>query len=92
MDLSWPEGASVNNAVNASSYMGVEFLLTPRTIDQVTRAVLKIWEKIIAKIDISGAFKHIPIDLGDIDLLGLHGNDFYIEKNCFLALDRVLKF
>ena len=82
VDLSWPKGNSVNNAVNPSSYMGVEFLLTLPTIDQVTKAVKKFGRNsFIAKIDISRAFKHVPIDPGDIDLLGLHWHDFFIEKN-----------
>ena len=81
VDLSWPQGASVNDTVDSSSYMGVEFLLTLPTIDQVTKAVRKFGRNsFIAKIDISRAFKHIPIDPGDIDLLGLHWNKFFIEK------------
>ena len=70
---------------------GVEFLLTLPTIDQVTKAVKKFGRSsFIAKIDISRAFKHVPIDPGDIDLLGLHWHDFFIDyKQGLLIFERL---
>ena len=46
---------------------------------------LKIWKIChIAKIDISRAFKHVPIDPRDIKFLGLFWEDYFIELNlCF---------
>ena len=33
----------------------------------------------IFKVDISRAFRHVPIDPGDLDLLGLHWKDYFID-------------
>ena len=71
VDLSWPKGQGVNSQVNPDSYAGVDFLLTLPTIDHVTRAVTKFGKNLfIAKIDISRAFKHVPIDPRDVKWLG----------------------
>ena len=65
--------------------MGVDFALTFPSIDNVTKAVLKFGKNChIAKIDISRAFKHLPIDPRDIKFLGLFWNGYFIERNlCF---------
>ena len=82
VDLSWPKSGSVNNAVKDNFYVGLEYMLTLPTIDHVVRAVTKFGRgSYISKIDISRAFKHIPIDPGDIHHLGLHWNQYFIEKN-----------
>ena len=74
----------MNSQVNPNSYAGVDFLLTLPTIDHVTRAVSKFGKNsFIAKIDISRAFKHVPIDPRDVKCLGLH----WISSFCYeLAL------
>ena len=33
----------------------------------------------IVKTDINRAFRHVPIDPGDLDLLGLHWKDYFID-------------
>ena len=85
VDLSWPHGNSVNDAVQSDSYEGVEFLLTLPTIDHITNAVKKFGRNsFIAKIDVSRAFRHVPIDPRDIDKLGLFWNDYFIDLSlCF---------
>ena len=81
VDLSWPKGSSVNDATISDQYLGVNFQLTLPTIDHVTRAVTKFGKNsYIAKIDISRALKHVPIDPKDINHLGLHWDGYYIEK------------
>ena len=47
VDLSWLAEASVNNAVQSSKYVGVEFLLTLPTIDQVTKAVKNLGKIVV---------------------------------------------
>ena len=82
VDLSWPIGNSVNNAVSSDKYQDVEFLLTLPTIDHVIRAVKKFGKNsYIAKVYISRAFKQVPIDPKDIDLLGLFWGSYYIESH-----------
>ena len=81
VDLSWPIGQSVNDASNSSSYEGLDFALSLPTIDHVVHAVKRFGKNChIAKLDISRAFKQVPIDPRDIDLLGLHWGTYYIEK------------
>ena len=62
VDLSWPLGQSVNNQVASNNYVDRDFILTLPTIDNVTKSVRKFGQNcFIAKVDISRAFKHIPI-------------------------------
>ena len=42
VDLSWPIGNSVNNAVNSDKYEDIENLLALPTIDYVIKAVKKL--------------------------------------------------
>ena len=80
MDLSWPIGHSVNDASSGSSYENLDFILSLPTIDHVVKAVKKFGKNsYIAKIDISRAFKHVPIDPKDINFLGTFWNGFYID-------------
>ena len=72
IDLSWPKNASVNAGVDKNSYLGSEFSLTFPTIDDITKELVKIGSGChIYKIRISRAFRHLKIDPGDYDLLGL---------------------
>ena len=81
VDLSWPIGNSVNNACKGDTYESVDFILSLPTIDHVVRAVKKFGRaSYIAKLDISRAFKQVPIDPRDIDLLGLFWGAYYIEN------------
>ena len=82
VDLSWPLGNSVNDMVDPDTYVGLDFMLTLPSIDDITNKVKKFGKNcFLAKIDVSRAFKHVPIDPKDIKFLGLHWNHFYIEKN-----------
>ena len=72
VDLSWPKGHSVNNGVSNSSYLGTQFELKYPTIDSIVATLNRLGPATkIFKIDISRAFRHIRIDPGDLDLLGL---------------------
>ena len=72
VNLSWPKGSAINDAVNPDTYV-VDFVLTPPTIDHITKAVKAFGRGCyMAKIDVSRALKHIPIDPKDIHHLGLH--------------------
>ena len=73
IDLSWPLGHSVNSGVGSDSYLGTDFVLTYPSVDNITEEVLKLGKGCqIFKVDISRAFRHVPIDPGDLDLLGLY--------------------
>ena len=59
--------------------------MTLPNIDHIIEKVKKFGKgSYIAKIDVSRAFKHVPIDPKDINCLGLHWNRYFIELNlCF---------
>ena len=82
IDLSWPKGQSVNSGVDSDRYLDVDFVLTYPSIDNITEEVLKLGKGCqIFKVDISRSFRHVPIDPGDLDLLGLHWEDYFIDRS-----------
>ena len=80
IDLSWPQGSSVNAGVDINSYAGAEYILTFPSIDTITKRVLECgYDCFIAKIDISRTFRHIPVDPRDIGNLGLYWEGSYYQ-------------
>ena len=81
VDLSWPKGHSVNDGVSNSTYLGTPFSLRYSSVDSIIRTLNQIGPGAsIFKVDISHAFCHVPIDPGDIDLLGLqHRDKLYLD-------------
>ena len=72
IDLRWPKCQSVNSVADLDKYLDTEFVLTYPSIDNITNQVLQPSRGCkIFKVDTSLAFRHVPIDLGDLDLLGL---------------------
>ena len=77
---SWPQGNSVNAGVPSDKYLGTEFVLTYPSVDNITQEVLRLGRGCkIFKVDISRAFRHVPIDPGDVDLLGLYWKEYFID-------------
>ena len=82
MDLSWPEGHSVNFGVSKDVYLGTQFLLKYPSIDRITSSLRSLGPAaMIYKIDISRAFRQVKVDPADIDLLG-----FKFKNKNFLYL------
>ena len=82
IDLSWPQGNSVNAGVPSDKYLGTEFVLTYPSVDNITQEVLRLGRGCkIFKVDIRRAFRHVPIDPGDVDLLGLHWKEYFIDRS-----------
>ena len=80
IDLSWPIGESVNAGVTPDKYLGVDFILSYPSVDNIVSEVLRLGKGCqIFKVDISRAFRHVPIDSGDLDLLGLHWGDYFLN-------------
>ena len=81
IDLSWPKGQAVNDGVNKNVYLGGEFEMHYPTVDKIVKQLNAIGPAAnIFKVDISRAFRHIRIDPGDIDLLGLqHQGKYFID-------------
>ena len=78
IDLSWPKGLSVNDGVSSSVYLDAQFELKYPSIDIMLSHLNTLCPAPKNfKIDISRAFRHVRIDPGDIDLLGLRFRDQY---------------
>ena len=72
VNLSWPIGNSINDGVENIAYMGSEFKLNFPSIDDLTSNLIKLGKGAhIFKIDVSRAFRHLPMDSFDSVLLGL---------------------
>ena len=81
IDLSWPLGQSVNSGVDSDKYLDIEFVLTYPSIDNITDEVIQLGKGCkIFKIDISRAFRHVPTDPGNLDLLGLHWEVYFLDQ------------
>ena len=81
MDLSWPKGASINDGVEKNCYLNSHFVLKYPSVDTIVETVKNLGPACkIFKVDISRAFRHVPIDLGDVDLLGFNFNGLYLDK------------
>ena len=80
VDLSWPLGASVNAGIDKTSYLGSAFSLTFPTVDHITTELTRLGRgALIFKVDVSRAFRHVKVDPGDYDLLGLQWRDVYVD-------------
>ena len=80
VDLSWPKNASVNAAVQKNVYLGSHFVLKYPSLDDITTELRKLGPgALIYKVDISRAFRHIRIDPGDIDLLGIRHKSLFLD-------------
>ena len=80
VDLSWPHNFSVNSGVAKNKYLGTYFELRYPSIDNIVQAVKEVGPSaLMFKIDISRAFRHLKIDPGDLDLLGLCHNKYFID-------------
>ena len=82
VDLSWPKGQSVNSGVQKSKYLGTEFILNYPSVDDIVKRVIRLGPgSLLCKIDISRAFRQLKVDPGDINLLGLKLDSYYIDQS-----------
>ena len=80
IDLSWPIGASVNAGIDKDTYLNSPFALTFPTIDDITSQLKRLGRgALLYKIDVSRAFRHVRVDPGDFDLLGLQWRHAYVD-------------
>ena len=83
MDLSWPLGQSVNAGVKKNSYFGTYFDLKYPSIDHIVKKLKALGTgALLYKVDISRAFRHLRIDPGDIDLLGIYHHQLFLDVLC----------
>ena len=82
LDLSFPSGQSVNDGVPKNKYLGSYFDLKYPSVDHIVDSLKELGTgALLYKIDIKRAFRHLRIDPGDLDLLGLKHDQYYIDGN-----------
>ena len=80
VDLSWPHGSSVNHGVEKNRYLQAYYYLSYPSVDHIVDYLKRLGPgALIYKVDISRAFRHLRIDPGDLDLLGLHHKSYYLD-------------
>lgn len=71
LDLSFPENNSVNSGISKESYLGEYFKLSYPTIDDFVSIINKKGAGcLLFKVDLKRAYRQIPVDPGDVHLLG----------------------
>ena len=81
VDLSWPKGQSVNSEVQKDKYLGSEFVLNYPSVDDIVKRVIELGPgSLLCKVDIIRAFRQLKVDPGDITLLGLKLDSYYIDQ------------
>ena len=80
VDLSFPNGKSVNAGIQKDIYLGTPFLLKLPTIDTITDQIKKLGKGcMLYKVDVSQAFRHVKFDPSEYDLLGLCHVSWYVD-------------
>ena len=80
IDLSFPQGKSVNAGSAKDIYLGTPFVLKLPTIDHITKRIRSLGRGcMIYKIDIKRAFRHVKLDPRDYDLLGLRQDKWFLD-------------
>ena len=80
IDISFPQGETVNSDIDKNQYLGTDFVLTLPSIDLITNKFRKLGKgSLLYKIDISRAFRHVKIDPRDYFLLGLKHQNYYLD-------------
>ena len=82
VNLSWPEFYSVNAGVVRDEYLGSKFLLHYPSVDDIVNKLNELGPgSLMFKVDISLAFRQLKVDPGDIDLLGLKQDAYFIDQS-----------
>ena len=81
MDLSWPEGASVNEGVDGDDYMGERARIKLPTVQFMEDRVLEIGRgAFLYKTDLARGYRQLRVDPADWPILGFqHEGRFYLD-------------
>ena len=81
VDLSFGKGDAVNQVTCKSAYEGSDFNLQLPTLDHVLDQVLQLREPRLIKVDVSRAFRNVPIDPRDAIKCGFQeSGEYYVDK------------
>ena len=65
-----------------SKYLGSSFLLNYPSVDDIVKKVVELGPgSLLYKVDISRAFRQLKVDPGDLDLLGLKHQSYFIDQS-----------
>ena len=81
LDLSYPRGVSVHDAVTKEKFDNLEFTLTFPTIDNIVDQIKATQGRVLlAKIDMARAFRNLRVDPADTFKFGLKwGGGYYLD-------------
>ena len=81
MDLSWPEGAAVNDGVDGEHYLGVEAHIKLPTVQFMEDRLLELGQgAFMYKTDLARGYRQLRVDPTDWPLLGFqHRGKFYLD-------------
>ena len=78
VNLSYPEGNSVNNKILKEVYDGYNFRLSYPSVDDIVNDIANSYDNLLLyKLDISCAFRNLRIDPLDYGVMGIHWDDKY---------------
>ena len=82
LNLSYPQGKSVNDHVDRDFFDGSKFALKLPTIDNIVSVIEEIGEAaLIAKIDVARAFRNLRVDPSDALKFGIKwDNKYFLDK------------
>lgn len=82
LDLSYPEGKSVNDGIPKDHYLGKPINLNYPTVEHLVELVKEKGRGcMLFKRDLKRAYRQLPVDPGDIHLLGYQwNNETYVDR------------
>ena len=83
MDLSFPQGNALNDHVTKDYFDGTRFVLKLPSIDDIVNNIISTGKTpVMFKVDVTRAFRNLPIDPVDALKLGIKWNNkFYLDKS-----------
>ena len=88
MDLSYPQGSSVNDGIPSDTYLGDQFKLRLPGMDRLIEFILAKGQNcLVFKKDLRRAYRQFPFDPKDYSLLGFcYQGKFYFDTHCPFGL------
>ena len=81
MDLSWPQGAAVNDGIDSHSYIDGSAKITLPTADYMADRLLQLGDgAYLYKTDLARGYRQLRVDPSDWPILGfIHREQFYLD-------------
>ena len=88
MDLSFPQGSSINDGIPSDTYLGDQFKICLPGMDRLVEFILaKGCNCLVFKKDLRRAYRQFPVDPKDYSLLGFcYQGKFYFDTHCPFGL------